>query len=62
MATRFFIALEDFKDDELRSEYCRGLSYSVRDGNEVLAKKAEAWAQRGLIRWAAGGSSVQGKG
>jgi len=45
-----FTPLKDFHDADLRSHYCVGLSYTVRPGNDKLAKKVEAWLADGKVR------------
>lgn len=45
-----FTPNKDFHDDELRSDYCVGLSYTVRPGNDVLAGKVADWLAEGLVR------------
>lgn len=44
-----FTPLKNFKDEDLRSEYVRGLTYTVRPGNEVLAAKVQAWLLEGKV-------------
>ena len=45
-----FTPLKNFHDDDLRSDYCVGLSYTVRPGNERLATKVEKWLAEGKVR------------
>lgn len=45
-----FTPLKDFRDEELRSVYCVGLSYTVRPGDELLAQKLPGWIEQGLVR------------
>lgn len=45
-----FTPLKNFQDKELRSAYCVGLSYTVRPGNDLLAKKLTEWLDQGLVR------------
>lgn len=59
-----FEALEDF--DEIVNNrvqpYRRGQFYQVREGNTELAEKANAWAERGLIKWGRSVAKVSGTG
>lgn len=45
-----FTPLVDFHDDDLRSDYCVGLSYRIRPGNERLAAKVEQWLAEKKVR------------
>ena len=45
-----FTPNQDFHDDDLRSDYCVGYSYTVRPGNDVLAAKVEGWLAAGMVR------------
>lgn len=45
-----FTPLKNFHDDDLRSSYEVGLSYTVRPGNKTLAEKVEGWLSDGLVR------------
>ncbi len=38
-----FRALETFDSEATRSTYVRGLTYTVRPGNELLARLVETW-------------------
>lgn len=44
-----FTALADFGDEDLRSIYAKGCSYTVRPGNDLLAGKVAGWAAQGLV-------------
>jgi len=44
-----FKALETFRSEELRSTYQTGLSYTVRPGNDLLARHAKTWVSEGKI-------------
>lgn len=46
----YFTPTRDFHDNDLRSDYVAGLTYKVRPGNEVLAKKVEGWLKDGSVR------------
>lgn len=67
-----FTPLKDFADKELRSAYCVGLNYTVRDhvpsaevpGNKfvkaedtLLGKKLKQWLEAGLVRLGAADGS-----
>lgn len=45
-----FTPLEDFHDPDLRSDYCAGLTYTVRPGNTALAAKVEKWLTEGRVQ------------
>lgn len=45
-----FTPIKNFSDADLCSDYCVGLNYTVRPGNEKLAKKFEKWLAAGLVR------------
>lgn len=56
-----FQVLKDFEDGT--SQYCRGLKYTIRKGNTVLADKAKAWVKEGKIKFVdAIGAAAKGKG
>jgi hypothetical protein len=67
---RRFTALKDFHSDVFRCDYCAGLSYTVRDGNDKLAAEASKWEAEGLIEFTpetgrkagAGSSGAAGRG
>lgn len=68
MATKYagrrFVILVDFKDDDLQSAYLKGLTYRVREGNDLLAKKLDIWISEGrarLIQQEAAAVSGQGE-
>lgn len=44
-----FRALETFKSEEMRSTYMVGLSYTVRPGNDLLARHVAAWVSEGKV-------------
>lgn len=46
-----FRAVEDFVDPTNKSVYLKGLSYTIRLGNFVLADKAAAWYTQGKIEF-----------
>lgn len=45
-----FTPTQDFHDAELQSDYLTGLTYTVRQGNAVLAAKVSEWLEDGLVR------------
>lgn len=45
-----FTPLESFSDEDLRSAYVVGFNYTVRPGNERLAKKVSEWLEAGKVR------------
>lgn len=44
-----FTALKDFWDEELKSQYCEGLSYTVRPKDDLLRSKIQGWLDEGKI-------------
>lgn len=44
-----FKALKDFQSNELKSLYVAGLSYTVRPGNDLLAKLVPQWVKDGRV-------------
>lgn len=60
-----FQALETFDSPETRSTYVKGFSYTIRPGNEILARLAKDWLGRGMIEMHPGSeppSNVAGQG
>lgn len=45
-----FEALQDFFAEELQSQYCAGLQYTVRPGDTVLASLVDSWQSEGKVR------------
>lgn len=45
-----FHPLVDFSDQDLRSAYLVGYSYTVRPGNDFLAAKVAKWLEEGKVR------------
>lgn len=63
MSRQQFKALVDFTDPDTRSEYCRGLKYHVREGNDKLAVKVAKWVDQDKVVLIHGPvASVAGKG
>lgn len=44
-----FTALTDFYSEETKSQYVKGLGYSVRDPKSALAKLVPQWVAEGKI-------------
>lgn len=44
-----FRAIQDFFSEETRSQYCEGLTYTVRTEDEVLAGLLQQWVKDGMI-------------
>ena len=44
-----FRALKTFECEEVRSTYVTGLTYTVREGNEILAGLVEDWIKQGRV-------------
>ena len=51
METNVFTPLADFFSPDLQSGYCKGLTYTIRPGNERLAELATEWAAAGMIEF-----------
>ena len=47
---RTFTVLDNFKSEELQSEYVAGLSYTARDEDEVLLGLIDEWIEEGKVR------------
>jgi hypothetical protein len=45
-----FTPLQDFFCEELRSQYCVGLSYTVRQADETLQALVPKWIAEGKVR------------
>lgn len=61
MATRF-TALQDFACEELKSHYCKGLSYTCRDGKayDKLRALLPKWVAEGRVVLGGVGAEVTG--
>ncbi len=58
-----FRALETFTCAVLLNcEYCEGLTYTVREGNEALAERVEGWLAEGLVELVDDASSASAAG
>lgn len=44
-----FVPTVDFWSDEMKSQYCKGLSYTVRAGNDRLAAEVAKWRAEGKV-------------
>lgn len=44
-----FTALQDFWSEELQSQYCQHLTYTVRPGDTTLARLVPTWVSEGKI-------------
>jgi hypothetical protein len=44
-----FTPLQDFYSDELRSQYCVGLSYTAREKDALLIGLLPKWIEEGLV-------------
>ncbi len=56
-----FTPLDDFIDADLKSAYCVGLNYTVRDGNDLLSAKVQEWLSEGKVRLATESENPAGK-
>lgn len=57
-----FTPLTDFFSEQVGSQYIEGLSYSVREGNDVLAGLVPVWVKEGKVRIGSVGCKVEGQG
>lgn len=46
-----FTPIEDFFSDEMRSQYCVGLSYNVTPENKRLSEMVTRWVAEGKVRY-----------
>lgn len=53
-----FSPTQDFACEELRSEYVTGLVYTIKPGNDVLAKHATQWLAEGKVKLVSGPKPV----
>ncbi len=56
-----FTALEDFWSDEVKSQYCVGLSYDATD-NEKLLKLVERWLKEKKVELGGPAAQIAGRG
>jgi hypothetical protein len=47
---RTFTVIDGFKDEELKSEYVAGMSYTARDEDELLLGFIDQWIEEGKVR------------
>jgi hypothetical protein len=63
-----FTPTEDFFSEEMRSQYMKGLTYTVRPGDDALEKCVQKWMKDGKVSEGAapvnatGPAKVSGKG
>jgi hypothetical protein len=57
-----FEALMDFTSPELASEYVKGLFYTVRPEDEVLAALVPVWESQGKVRLGGPVAELKGEG
>lgn len=43
-----FTIIHDFYEKELKSHYLKGMSYTLKPGNKLLAKHLKTWVEDGL--------------
>lgn len=55
-----FTALEDFWSDEVHSQYCAGMHYTIVSG--ALADLVAGWLAEGKVAIAHGGARMNGSG
>jgi hypothetical protein len=55
-----FRALQDFFSEELKSHYCRDLSYQARSDDAKLISLLPDWTKEGKIELVNGGSKIFG--
>lgn len=59
---RQFRARKTFHSPELESTYVEGLIYTIRDGNDTLARAAFVWEEDGRIEWIVPTARIGGAG
>jgi len=57
-----FTALQDFFSEETRSQYTKGLSYTVRPADKTLAELVPLWIEQGKVAPGGPGAEVSGEG
>lgn len=57
-----FTAIEDFYSKDLNSQYCAGLSYTVRDGDTNLSALITGWVKENKVMLGGISSKVEGRG
>jgi hypothetical protein len=57
---RIFKALTTWHCQDMKSTYCEGLTYTVRDESSSLAIHAEQWVKDGKAAWIRPGATMQG--
>lgn len=57
-----FTALEDFWSDEMQSQYCAGLSYTVDKDNQKLAGLVKRWIRARKVALGGPVAQISGKG
>lgn len=45
-----FVCVEDFYSKETRSQYLSGMTYYVREGNDLLDGLVQKWARQNKVR------------
>jgi len=55
-----FTAMQDFWSDETKSQYMKGLSYTVHDGNDKLAALVQRWTKEGKVELGGPAATVKG--
>jgi hypothetical protein len=61
MGVRFTV-IDNFKSEELQSEYVAGLSYEARDEDTVLLGLIPQWIEEGKVREGGPAAIVSGAG
>lgn len=63
MAYRFRV-LANFSSEETKSDYCKGMEYTVRDGNDRLHNLVQGWIGEGKVEHAGtlATGQIEGKG
>jgi hypothetical protein len=57
-----FVIVEDFWSDELQSQYCAGLSYEAKEGDDKLLALVPQWIAAGKAREGGPVTEVKGEG
>lgn len=57
-----FTVLVDFYSEQFKSQYCKGLQYTIRQGNQALYNACIEWEKEGKIAFLSGMavSEIQG--
>lgn len=57
---RRFTVIDNFRSEELQSEYVAGMSYEARDEDETLLGLIDQWIEEGKVREGGPAAEVSG--